>query len=179
MKDERFRVFYALWPEAELQDTLARWAKSVQRELGGRITRAETIHLTLAFIGEVDAGRLDALHAIGGTVKGAAFDLAIDRVDCFAHNGVAWAGGDKTPDALSSLVLDLREKLWKERFPVENREFTAHITLLRKGKCVPLKWQPAEPLIWRVERFVLVRSILSPEGSTYSELAAWPLNSKE
>jgi 2'-5' RNA ligase len=171
----QFRVFFALWPEPDLRGALATWGRAMQRELGGRLTRAETIHLTLAFIGEVDAEGLDALRAIGGRLNGAAFDLPIDRVGCWPHNGVAWAGSAATPSAVSALVGDLRDELGREGFRVENRNFETHITLLRKARCAPLRWQPPEPLAWPVRRFVLVRSVLSSEGSTYSELASWPL----
>jgi 2'-5' RNA ligase len=172
---ERLRVFFALWPAPDLQGSLARWGRAMQRELGGRLTRTETIHLTLAFVGEVDSDRLDKLRGIGESVKGVAFDISIDRCGCWQHNGVAWAGSETTPPSLSALVRDLREKLRDEGFPVEERGFATHITLLRKAARGPLKWQPPEALVWVVESFALVRSVLSAEGSTYSELARWPL----
>lgn len=178
MSQAQFRVFFALWPEPGLQSALAAWAKVLQRELGGRLTRAGTIHLTLAFVGEVDAKGLDVLRAIGGRSNGATFDLSIDRVGCWPHNGIAWAGSAATPSSLSALVGDLRAQLGREGFCVENRSFEAHITLLRKARCAPLKWQPPESLVWPVRRLVLVRSVLDADGSTYSELGSWLLGSK-
>ncbi len=175
MSEERQRVFFALWPDAVLQNGLARWGRAMQHELGGRLTRTETIHLTLAFIGEVAAGRVGLLQAIGSALSCAAFDLEIDRVGCWPHNGVAWAGSATTPAAVTSLVGDLRGRLRTEGFPVEERNFATHLTLLRKAQCVSLNWRPPEPLTWVVRRFVLVRSVLGTEGSTYSELASWPL----
>ena len=88
---------------------------------------------------------------------------------------MAWAGSETTPTSLLALVRDLRGKLQDEGFPVEERGFATHITLLRKAARVPFKWQPPEALVWLVERFVLVRSVLNAQGSTYSELASWPL----
>lgn len=175
MSAARLRVFYALWPEPALQKALASWGTNMQRELGGRLTRAETIHLTLAFVGEVDAGRVDALLEIGAALSGTPFDLPLDRVGCWPHNGVAWAGSAQTPSPLSTLVGELRAELRGAGFPVEDRGFEAHVTLLRKARCGPLKWQPGGPLAWPVRRFVLVRSVLGSQGSTYSELAGWPL----
>ncbi|HWQ39141.1 MAG TPA: RNA 2',3'-cyclic phosphodiesterase [Burkholderiales bacterium] len=171
------RLFFALWPGPPLQAALAAWGRRLQRELGGRPTRRENIHLTLAFLGDTEARRLDALRGIGERIDGTAFELTIDRVGCWPHSGVAWAGSREIPDALRSLALRLREKLLQESFPIEQREFAPHITLVRKALCAPLHWQPGEALNWVVDRLVLARSELGPEGSSYSELAGWPLGS--
>jgi len=176
VKEKRLRVFYALWPDPSLQDALAGWGRVLQRELGGRLSRAQTIHLTLAFVGEVGIDRLPALCAIGEKANGAAFELAIDRVGCWPHNGIAWAGGTAAPQGLSNLVAALRRKLSVEGFPVEDRAFATHVTLLRKARCASLKWQPPEPLVWAVRRLVLIRSVPGADGSTYGELAGWPLS---
>lgn len=175
MKEKRLRVFYAFWPDPPLQDALAGWGRLMQRELGGRLTRAETIHLTLAFIGEVANDRVPALCAIGERLNGAANELVIDRVGCWPHNGIAWAGSTATPRSVSDLVADLRSQLSLHDFPVESRAFAAHVTLLRKATCVSLQWQPSQPLVWTLQRLVLVRSVPGTGGSTYSELAAWPM----
>lgn len=158
-----------------MQEALTGWGRAMQHELGGRLTRSETIHLTLAFVGEVSASRILALRNIGEVLNGAAFDLEIDCVGCWAHNGVAWAGSTAAPQGLSNLVTALRDKLNIEGFAVESRAFATHVTLLRKAACAPLKWQPPRPLVWAVRRLVLVRSALGTDGSTYSELASWPL----
>jgi 2'-5' RNA ligase len=173
--EKRLRVFYALWPAPPLQHALAGWGRCMQRELGGRLTRAETIHLTLAFIGEVASDRIAALRAIGERLNGAAVELVIDRVGCWPHNGIAWAGATATPQPVSGLVTELRRQLSLQGFAVEDRAFAAHVTLLRRATCVSLTWRPPQSIVWAVQRFALVRSVPGADGSTYSELAVWPL----
>jgi 2'-5' RNA ligase len=175
VKEKRLRVFYALWPDPSLQEALAGWGGLMQRELGGRLTRAEAIHLTLAFIGEIAVDRIPALCAIGERLNSVPVELVFDRVGCWPHNGIAWAGSTATPHSLSDLVADLRSELSVHGFPAESRAFAAHVTLLRKATCVSLQWQPPHPLIWTVRRLVLVRSVPGADGSTYSEVAGWPL----
>ena len=51
------RLFFALWPPEDLSRALADGAEALARRFGGKPARRETIHLTLAFLGEVDAAR--------------------------------------------------------------------------------------------------------------------------
>ena len=51
------RLFFAIWPPKETAATLAAWAGQAQREVGGRVARAETTPLTLAFLGGGPGGR--------------------------------------------------------------------------------------------------------------------------
>ena len=69
------RLFFALCPPASGARALAQWAADVQRGAGGRATREETIHLTLAFLGEADPDR--ALAAARGT-RGRRFGLPVE-----------------------------------------------------------------------------------------------------
>ena len=62
------------------------------------------------------------------------------------------------------------------RFPVEERPFAAHVTLLRHADCTSPP--PAEELRieWPVKDFVLVESELRPGGASYRILQRWPLD---
>ncbi|HZP91880.1 MAG TPA: RNA 2',3'-cyclic phosphodiesterase [Burkholderiales bacterium] len=175
MSEEQRRVFFALWPGAGVQAALADWASRLQRKLHGKSPQAATIHLTLAFVGEVPVSRLPALQAIGAGQSGRAFDLAIDSVGCWPHNAVAWASPETVPAALLELYGGLAMNLRAEGFRVDTRPYLPHITLLRRATCRELDWRPSEPIRWRVERFVLVQSQISSQGSNYTEIGSWPL----
>ena len=61
------RLFFALWPSAELRRRLHALALRYQRLHGGRAMRAETLHLTLLFLGEVPRAQIASLlQAIDG-----------------------------------------------------------------------------------------------------------------
>ena len=53
MRSGAMRLFFALWPAREMADALTDWAAPIAGQSGGRLTRAETIHMTLAFLGNV------------------------------------------------------------------------------------------------------------------------------
>jgi len=153
-------------------DRLAGIADDAAARFGGRATRRETIHLTLAFLGDVPESRLAELVEVAAAVRGAAFDLSLDRLGYWQHNHLLWAGG-QMPAALAELQATLSQALVGNGFKVDGagRSFVPHVTLVRKlppacrlaaGQEMPL---PALP--WPCQRFFLVRSRLSSSGSEY------------
>jgi RNA 2',3'-cyclic 3'-phosphodiesterase len=169
----RARIFFALWPEPEVQAVLVEHGRELQRAVGGKLTRLESIHLTLAFLGDVDRDRLEDVLRIGACAPFQPFAFALDAAGCWGHNGVAWLGPRQTPGLLLSLVDSLRRALLASGFRIEQRPYAAHITVVRKARCMPIDRSFA-PIAWRVNDFVLVRSELNAEGSRYSVIGRWP-----
>jgi 2'-5' RNA ligase len=168
------RLFFALWPPPEAARALGEWARAVQRESGGRATRDDAIHLTLAFLGEADAQKAIAA---AREVRAAAFELPLDTARYWPRQRIVWAGPGDMPEPLAELALQLNTRLAKEGFALEERPFAAHITLLRKaGKPAALAALPA--LRWHADEFVLVRSTPSPLGSRYETAARFRLGRK-
>jgi RNA 2',3'-cyclic 3'-phosphodiesterase len=168
------RLFFALWPPAATVAALAAWTAQVQKATGGRVTRPESIHLTLAFLGEVADDRVGDAVKAARSVRGERHKLPIECAKVWAHNNIAWVGPERTPPALESLVRSLHESLRTHGFTIESRPFAAHITLIRKArKAARLPGLPA--LEWPVDEFTLVRSRLSPKGSGYEIMGRFPL----
>jgi len=166
------RLFFALWPPADAAQALARWTVSVQRETGGKATGEEKIHLTLAFLGDVDPGKAIAA---ARRVDGEKHELPIEQARYWRENGIVWAGPRETPAALKALHERLSLELFREEFILERRPFATHVTLIRKARRATLPPLPA--VEWPVSEFVLVRSSLSSKGSTYEPLERFPLPS--
>ena len=164
------RLFFALWPPAATAEALHEWARNAQRTTGGRVTRTETIHLTLAFLGETPPERLDAAIAAARRVRAPRGTLAIERAKWWKHNRIVWVGPEKTD---ASLHEALAKELRAEGFSLEKRAFAAHVTLIRKAGEGTLP--PVPKVEWPLERFVLVRSVLAGEGPAYEMLAEFPL----
>jgi 2'-5' RNA ligase len=166
------RLFFALWPSAEVRDALAALAKDVRAHCGGRATRPEDIHLTLFFIGQVERSRFSDLQAAAAASGGARFELLLDRLGYFRRARVAWAGG-ACPAVLASLVAQLTRTLAARGFPGEERPYVPHITLAREAARTPAGIA-FEPVIWRADAFVLVESVRG-SGSSYRILQRWEL----
>ncbi len=168
------RLFFALWPNARVQAGLDHAAERLEALCGGRRTPTEKIHLTLTFLGEMEATRLDALRSAAAEVKGPAFDLNFSKLGWWRHNRVAWAAPEEVPPALALLVNNLRSALRQAGFPFDQKACLPHATLLRKANCRELA-ALSEPIPWRVDEFVLVRSRLDRSGSEYEIVGRWPL----
>ncbi|HEX6733594.1 MAG TPA: RNA 2',3'-cyclic phosphodiesterase [Azonexus sp.] len=176
------RLFFALWPPAELAAGLTDVATAAAQRFGGQPSRRESLHLTLAFLGEVADSALPAVLEAGRRVTAAAFELEIDRLGFWRHNRLLWAGCAPAP-GLEVLVGSLGGALAAvgQPLPERQRMFTPHLTLVRK---LPASTPPeavgafacgALPA-WPCTRFVLVASRLSAAGSAYSPLAEFPLS---
>jgi 2'-5' RNA ligase len=165
------RLFLALWPSLEAARALGDWARAVQRMAGGRATRDETIHLTLAFLGEAEP---DKAIAAARELRGAAFELPLDVARYWPRQRIVWAGPHEPPVGLTDLAGRLHAALAAAGFALEARPFAAHVTLLRKaGK--PAALPPLPAIRWRADEFLLVRSASSPLGSHYEPVFRFPL----
>ena len=172
-KPDTRRLFFALWPDAATQDALNRTGKWLHQHWGGRRMRADTLHLTLSFLGDVPAARLDALLQGIHDIPVGAFELSFDQTGHWPHNRIGWLGLRQPSHPLESLVQALRDQLRTLDIPFDARPHTPHITLLRKTQggaaveCLPVRWT--------VDGFVLVASNPQADGAHYDVLKHWPL----
>ncbi len=168
------RLFFAVWPPHRTAERLAHWAAQAQKSTGGRLTRAESIHLTLAFLGEVEEEKVAAAVRAARRTQGERHALPIEEGRLWAHNRIVWVGPREMPAALGSIAERLRALLAAEGFNLERRPFAAHITLIRKARSEG-RLPPLPAVEWPVDEFVLVRSLLSSRGSSYQALERFPL----
>lgn len=135
----------------------------------------DSLHLTLAFLGEQSVGRIDVLRSLAEGVRGEPFVLMLSCLGSYQRNRVVWAGPETTPTPLILIVERLGAALRSEGFPVESRPFSAHVTLVRNARQAPSAMIDP-PLRWHVDHFVLMRSRLGSDGARYEEVGRWPLN---
>jgi 2'-5' RNA ligase len=166
------RVFFALWPDAGIAKRLHELGGEAHALCGGRRMQRDTLHLTLAFIGDVSPERLLDLLSVGDRVGAAAFTLVLDRLGGWRHNRIVWAGASEVPAPLAALVGRLNDELAAAGFPVEQRRFAAHVTLLRNARTA-LPERGVEPLDWRVDGFALMASQRYADGARYVPLRQW------
>jgi len=166
------RVFFALWPVETVRAALHGQGRRLHAQLGGRLTRADSIHMTLLFLGEVAQTRLDALHRAAAGIRVEPFPLWLDRAACWRHNRIAWVGPTRTPPALEALVGQLRACVSDAGFTFDHKPFAAHVTLVRNANCRAPD-DSIEPIEWAVRDFALVRSMADADGSNYAVIGRW------
>jgi 2'-5' RNA ligase len=167
------RLFFALWPDAAAASKLAEAAGELAILTGGKPVPLVKIHLTLAFLGDLDETRLGDALASAEALDHRSFEVVLDQWGSFRGARVAWAGCREVSKPLRNLQADLAERLRVRGFLLEERAYTPHVTLARKVTR-PIGRRNSEAVRWRATEVALVRSELG-KGS-YSTLAAWPLS---
>ncbi|HSD42220.1 MAG TPA: RNA 2',3'-cyclic phosphodiesterase [Burkholderiales bacterium] len=166
------RLFFALWPDDATRARFAEWTRAIHRESGGRAMRRESVHLTLAFLGDTEPAALPATEAAATRVTPRAFTLSIDEPGYWRHNQIAWAGAREPPAELGALVADLRTALLEARIPFDTKPFVTHLTLIRKAQ-PGFRMPRLAPIEWLVRDFVLLRSVTGPDGNRYEVVRRW------
>jgi len=172
---DRQRLFFALWPAEKLQRQWAEMARARLGDLDGRLVPHRNLHLTLAFLGDVDEARRRCVEAAADGIEAATFSITLAQLGYWRRSRVIWLGPRQTPPALQSLVGQLQESLKSCGFQGAGRDYRPHMTLMRKARRRPPR-VVFEPLAWRVDRFVLARSRLSSAGAEYEILKVWSLS---
>jgi len=170
------RVFFAVWPDATARNVLDALARDCAARTGGRAAVSSNLHLTLAFVGEIETSRVATLQAIGlaATAAVAPFTLALDRIGAFRSAGITWIGTSTLAPALGHIVQRLTDELSNAGFPTERRPFQPHVTLARRCRQVASA-ELVAPIAWRVESVVLNGSESVRGGVQYRALAECPL----
>ncbi|MDR3395810.1 MAG: RNA 2',3'-cyclic phosphodiesterase [Parasulfuritortus sp.] len=175
------RVFLALWPDHAVQKRLAEEGGRLHSHLAGRLSRPDTLHLTLVFIGNLARARLPELREALRSLASPGFQIDFDRADCWRHNRIVYLAPGKPPDVLYMLVASLEKTLDALAIPFDRRPYCPHVTLLRKAECqkgnpaigrVPdsPEWGDFAPIKWSARDFVLVESVSSTDGTRYQVL---------
>lgn len=126
------RCFVALDLAEPLRHRVAQVVERERERVDARWVRTEGLHLTLVFLGEVDAGEVPTILSTCQAVAARypKLSLAIEDAGTFgapSHPRVLWLGVSGTLSPLQALVAELEARL---EVPSE-RAFEPHLTLAR------------------------------------------------
>jgi 2'-5' RNA ligase len=137
----------------------------------------ENLHITLAFLGRVDAGQFDAIVAAARGVRAQRFMLHLSEPGYWTHNHVAWLGATNVPEELKTMVADLRAALVRAGVGFDPKPFVPHVTLVRNARPPKEEWPTLNPVEWPVNGFTLVSSERDESGRYY-RIAAGPFQAQ-
>ena len=169
------RLFLALWPKDIARDQLAKLARQLADDCSGRCIQSKNLHLTLAFMGEIDPGNIPRLCQAAPIIQQSPFNLTLDKIHFWKKAGVVVAGTSQCPAELTALVQDLQHLLsaLKIRYD-DTHPFTPHVTLIRNVRHCSLP-DSIQAIDWPVTQWSLVQSRQTPHESIYQSLANWAL----
>jgi RNA 2',3'-cyclic 3'-phosphodiesterase len=184
------RLFVALEIPAGVRENLAtlvkdlRTSSSPMSDERPRWVRPGNLHLTLKFIGETNAAKLEGIRSALSKVRShAAVVLKFRGLGFFPNERrprVLWAGVDASPN-LTPLAGDIERALDTQGIAREQRAFTPHLTLARfeppglPAKLLAAIQENSERQFgsFQAREFHLIESRLKPSGAEYTSLASF------
>lgn len=128
----KWRLFLGLWPTDALRGAMQDLSEAWQWPASARRTSREKLHITLHFLGDVDAARIPELQH-GLQVPWNGCDLLLDRAAVWP-GGIAVLEASEVPPELADFHAALAERLLMLQLPVDERRYRPHVTLARKAK---------------------------------------------
>jgi len=171
------RLFFALWPEQSARPGATAAISLLAPKLAARWIRPANLHITLAFLGDVETERLGAAQAAADAVDSSSFELCLDTLEHWRKPQVLCLTPSTLPPNLERLAADLGRQLKAAGFALEQRPYRPHLTLARKATHLPADACLVQPILWKSTGFVLVESRQDGRGSSYGILKTWPLSS--
>lgn len=169
------RLFLAL----ELPVALTRTLAALDPRLPGlRWLPARGLHLTMAFLGDVETEKMEELIRSLSGIEAEPFELSLRGLGRFGHRGrppVIVIAEIDPPPALFSLWRTVRKILSSAGLPVESRPFHPHVTLGRGKYCPEDRLNDflnrnagIETGTFRVDGLSLFSSELTPQGARHT-----------
>lgn len=149
------RLFFAIPFPPEVRNALTEAQRQLRSQgVRGNFSRPENLHLTLAFLGETPRCR-DAARILAA-IPDSCFSLTLGSPGRFGD--VWWIGVEPSP-SLETLADSLQARLREAGFPLENRPFRPHITLLRRTQGAAAPRVELPPCTMTVDKVVLMESL--------------------
>ncbi len=174
---KNLRLFIAAYPPIEKSNKLL-CGLSILQLPEYRAVKAEQIHLTLQFIGDVPTKILDeTIESVERSAAGLrAFDLTVKGLITLPARGPSRLIAAETdcPATLKELRSRLVTRLARSPRQKASDRFLPHLTLCRfrnPDKDVSMN-SPLDVPAFAVEQIALMRSTLSNEGAKHHEVAA-------
>jgi RNA 2',3'-cyclic 3'-phosphodiesterase len=129
------------------------------------------LHVTLAFLGFVDSGRIDTIAAelTSCAARSSPFEVRLDKLGAFPHERrprVVYVGARQQGASFRALAADLRDRYAALGFEFKN-DAVAHVTIARtKASKRTLPLIEFSPFLLRIASLVLFESLPDPANKT-------------
>ena len=183
--DSKYSYFLALFPGPDIAERIIELGNTLRIENGmhSRMRPLSHLHLSLHFFGygpEVSKTLVQVLDLLLKTVgdQFSPFDIEFSSVLSFrgrpGNHPLVLVGDDQRNATLKKLHQALEMKLVLNRLSSRsNNKFVPHLTLLYDKQI--LSPTPIDPVVWRVEEIVLIRSEVG--ATKYERPGRWKLGS--
>ena len=190
------RLFIAIPLPSAQREIIAQTQQQVQAQIPNRAVRwvaPENVHLTLQFMGEVEAERVSDIEAAlrARCAEFAPLELQLNGAGCFPEARrprVIWLGLQGDVESLQRLQKSIAQAVAPFHNQHDDKPFAPHLTL---GRVKTFDRREAQAIgravanakveagqSWMVQSVELIRSELTPRGPIYTTLAKVELPEK-
>jgi len=164
------RLFFALWPNNETRKQIDKINQSISSE-GLKRVKCENLHVTLVFLGNVDAESEAMIRQCMKNISAQPFTIQFDQLSFWRKPRILCLTTQQYDQQLLVLVDALKRELEQCGMVMEDRPYKPHITLARKA--LRLIDMDIKPIKWQAHSFCLVESLSAPDGVHYQVLQRW------
>lgn len=168
------RLFFAVWPPAAVQKEIVTYRETLPG-LQGRRMADGNLHVTLVFLGQVNASQRAEIEMMAASLSAEPFTLMLDCCGYWPRSGVFWLAPAALPEALRGLQTALAAGAQRCGVKTDSRDYRPHLSLYRDVRRGP-ETLPPPAIRWPVSDFTLVRSDTDPAGVHYTVLRRWRLS---
>ncbi|MBC3438199.1 RNA 2',3'-cyclic phosphodiesterase [Pseudomonas sp. BW16M2] len=167
------RLFFALPVSDQQCRALAQWRRGLNLR-SGKPVPAENFHVTLLFLGDVDAEQVPAICAAVDRLRlpDAPLRLVLNRLQAWSRAAVLVLEPEQPPAGLRQLVYALQQAVLPLGLEGKPREYRPHLTLSRDYRAQVPEARQAPEFFLAPRHFVLYES----RKERYWPLVQWALD---
>ena len=171
------RAFIAADIPDSIRDRLTEAALSFSLP-GIRVVDKSNLHLTLAFLGELENNEIDTVKSVIDRMRFGVFDIDIKGIDYFGNPGVIYSAVTAGAVRIMELASSLRAGLSASGIYFDKKEFVPHVTIARMKRRTDEKVLMDQVCRFADKRFgsytvdtvSLFKSVLGTDGPEYEKL---------
>ena len=138
---------------------------------GFRTVQSDNVHVTLVFLGNVDAATEILIKSSVAAISAKPFVLTFDQLSYWSRPRILCLTCSQWVNEVETLVAKLNMEVAGFGLQTDNRAYKPHITLSRHAGYLPeINFDPIE---WCAESFCLVQSCSDPDGVCYQVRQKW------
>lgn len=163
------RLFFALWPDPATRSACANICKQVAD--CGKPVASHNLHVTLLFLGNVNAKQQTEVTLEAAKLKDIPTKLVLDRLDFWQKPKVLCLTASASNPNFVQFHTELAGIANRSSIITDTRPYRPHATLIKKARYKPEL--STNPVVWQSNGFCLVESLLSPSGVEYRIVERW------
>lgn len=172
MKQKGGRYFLAITPDPETCLAIHTWRERNWHTLG-RAVPAQNYHMTMAFLGSIDARQRQVLDETMDSLSIAPLQMRLDKTGYWSKNGILWLGSSEPSASVKTLADECRRAANKAGIRVDRKRFEPHLTLARNETRLPQAPLEEPDFTLQTSEILLYQSVFDKSAVRYLPLRSW------